>query len=250
MNTVDIDKFRFLTKSDITAILSSEQSFETWCKVLVELERLNLPGATGGVVRGEIRALFYLLQALNARDVLEIGFRSGHSTVGLALSLSYISKTSSCSLTSIDITDWNDEIIFENKFRHKFTPAKAVAQAGCSKIVQFVIGDSTKTLPRLLRYFDLVFIDGSHKVDIVFQDIINSSALLNYGGMIVLHDYYPDLKPLWSCRSKITAGPFKAVRKIRQKEPRIDAISLNDLPWVNWEPSHKTTLAVLTRLPI
>lgn len=39
--------------------------------------------------------------------------------------------------------------------------------------------------------FDLIFIDGDHKCDQVYKDVVNSLKFLNEGGCIVMHDCIP-----------------------------------------------------------
>jgi len=46
--------------------------------------------------------------------------------------------------------------------------------------------------------FDFIFLDGDHAARTVYQEVPAALRLLNSGGVILLHDYFPNLRPLWS----------------------------------------------------
>ena len=165
-----------LSRKDIDLFLKPETGFEIWCKVLIELERVNLRGMRGCVVRGELKAMCYLIQAIKAESVLEIGSRSGHSTLGLALSLRFFTGINR-RMVSVDIADWNNKQNFRRKFKHDCTPICALKKAKCDSFVTFVVEDSATALPKFDEKFDFIFIDGSHKRKAVYLDIINSIIL-------------------------------------------------------------------------
>jgi len=243
----EIGNLRALSRKDIDALLKPESSFDGWVRVMIELERLNLPGMQGYITRGANRVFCYLIHGLKLSSVLEIGNRSGHSTVGLALALKHRTGADR-RMVSIDKTDWNDIKNYRRKFGLDCMPQRSLNKVDCASFVEFIVGSSTKVLPKLKQRFDFVFIDGSHRTEIVLADVLNSFRLLNPGGIIVLHDYYPHLKPLWPHRPKISKGPYLAMVEVMKRHPEVHVMSLNDLPWINcWEPSHKTVLAVVAR---
>jgi hypothetical protein len=48
---------------------------------------------------------------------------------------------------------------------------------------------------RILKKYDMIFIDGLHHCDQVAQDVYNACQHLNPGGFIVLHDCIPEKEP-------------------------------------------------------
>lgn len=67
-----------------------------------------------------------------------------------------------------------------------------LADAGLAALIEHHTIRSEFALPRLLeagRTFDLAFIDGNHRFDGVFLDLIYLGRLVRAGGVIVLDDY-------------------------------------------------------------
>lgn len=65
-------------------------------------------------------------------------------------------------------------------------------EAGLSEMVQYHAADSQIVLPRLLsegRSFDLAFLDGNHRFDSVFLDLIYLGRLIRAGGILFIDDY-------------------------------------------------------------
>ena len=63
--------------------------------------------------------------------------------------------------------------------------------AGVRDLVEFYAEESQIVLPRLLaegRRFDLVFLDGNHRFEGVFLDLIYSGRLLKEGGIVFVDD--------------------------------------------------------------
>jgi predicted O-methyltransferase YrrM len=68
-----------------------------------------------------------------------------------------------------------------------------VRRAGLSPIVEFQELDSKVALPRLMaaeRQFDFGFIDGDHKFESVFADMLYMTRLVRPGGVIVIDDVW------------------------------------------------------------
>jgi methyltransferase family protein len=66
-----------------------------------------------------------------------------------------------------------------------------LADAGIRDLVEFYEEDSQIVLPRLLaegRRFDLAFIDGDHRFDAVFLDLIYAGRLVKARGIVFVDD--------------------------------------------------------------
>jgi predicted O-methyltransferase YrrM len=64
-------------------------------------------------------------------------------------------------------------------------------EAGVRDRVEFYAEESQMVLPRLLaegRRFDLAFLDGNHRFEGVFLDLIYSGRLLKEGGIVFVDD--------------------------------------------------------------
>jgi predicted O-methyltransferase YrrM len=69
---------------------------------------------------------------------------------------------------------------------------RILAQAGVTDMVEHHPEESQTALPRFLlegRRFDLAFVDGNHRFDGVFLDLVYLGRLVRGGGVIVLDDY-------------------------------------------------------------
>jgi predicted O-methyltransferase YrrM len=65
-------------------------------------------------------------------------------------------------------------------------------EAGVSGLVEYHAEESQLALPRLLgeaRIFDLAFVDGNHRFDGVFVDLVYLGRLVRAGGIVFLDDY-------------------------------------------------------------
>lgn len=72
---------------------------------------------------------------------------------------------------------------------------RSVREAGAGEMVEFYEEPSEILLPRLAverRVFDFAFIDGNHRFDAVFVDLVFVSRLLKPGGLMVLDDAWFD----------------------------------------------------------
>jgi predicted O-methyltransferase YrrM len=68
---------------------------------------------------------------------------------------------------------------------------RALEDAGVRHVVEFHAEESQIVLPRLLaegRSFDLAFLDGNHRFEGVFLDLVYAGRLLNPGGIVFVDD--------------------------------------------------------------
>jgi predicted O-methyltransferase YrrM len=69
---------------------------------------------------------------------------------------------------------------------------QALEDAGVAALVEFHAEESQIALPRFLsqgRRFDLAFVDGNHRFDGVFLDLVHLGRLLRRGGIVFVDDY-------------------------------------------------------------
>ena len=91
--------------------------------------------------------------------------------------------------------------------------------------VTFVMDNSRHFFAENKETFDFIFIDGDHTAKTVYEDIVSSLDVINEHGLIVLHDYFPDGRPLWSDGSVIS-GPFTAIEELRATGVAFEVIPL------------------------
>jgi predicted O-methyltransferase YrrM len=69
---------------------------------------------------------------------------------------------------------------------------QVLAEAGVAEMVEVMPLESQIALPRLLcegRTFDLAFVDGNHRFDGVFLDLVYLGRLVRRGGIVFVDDY-------------------------------------------------------------
>jgi predicted O-methyltransferase YrrM len=117
----------------------------------------------------------------NIKNVMEIGFGSGFSTLLMLLSNDNIN------ITCLDLGE------------HKYTiPCYEKMKETFGERINIIIGDSTKTLKNITNTYDLIHIDGGHQIETSESDIINSYRLSKKGTIIIMDDYdFTTLHKLW-----------------------------------------------------
>jgi predicted O-methyltransferase YrrM len=184
---------------------------------------------------------------LKPASILEIGTHIGSSTIALALSaLKNRTEGVNTKIISTDIIDVNDQV---NKpwevFGAPVSPADLLNQIGCEDIVSFEIGNSIDKMS-LPRKFDIIFLDGDHRASTVYKEIPVALNCLENDSIIILHDYFPNLDPLWENQMPI-AGPFLAIQRFIEEGSKLNILPFGALPWPTKLGSHVTSLAMLTQ---
>lgn len=239
-----------LSPDDLGRFMMDQHITRAWESDRPILEELELPEMTGGVNTGDQRALYHLVSALKPVSVLEIGTHIGCSTVHIALALAsaHTGAGATPKLTTVDIRNVNDELTKPwEDFDSKASPASLVKAVGCESMVQFATADSLGFLAEGTEMFDLIFLDGLHTAARVYQEALLAFRRLTPGGSIVLHDFYPDGRALWS-DGEVIPGPYLAMRRLLRQTPGAQVLPLGDLPWPTKLNSNTTSLAVLTRI--
>jgi hypothetical protein len=116
----------------------------------------------------------------------------------------------------------------------------------CEDVVTFVTENSLTFFDRCEDKFDFVFLDGDHSAATVYQELPRALKILNQNGVILLHDYFPNNRPLWNNGSLI-AGPYLGTRRLQNEGLPIKIVPLGALPWPTKLGSRVTSLAIVTR---
>jgi predicted O-methyltransferase YrrM len=220
-------------------IFHSPDLSREWTDTAERIEPLQITDTAGGVNLGDRRALWYLIRYFRPQGVLEIGTHIGASTVHLAAALPNGGR-----IVTVDIDDVNNETA-KPWMRYGATASPAELADRLNLNVEFVTSDSLAYLSSCKpASFDFVFLDCDHAAATVYQEIPAACRVLRRRGMIVLHDFFPELMPLWSNRVVID-GPWRAVERLRSEGARLKAFPLGELPWATKLGSHVTSLAIL-----
>ncbi len=212
-------------------------------------ERIAALGITpeAGMNPGDRRALYHLVRHLRPERVLEIGTQAGASTVHLAAGLAAVHGAGERRLVTVDINDVNGA---ENAAWRAFglpqSPADAMRRLGYDRLVQFRVGRSLEILRERGEAYDLVFLDGDHRLPTVAAEIPLALGRLRPGGLVLLHDFFPELRPLWP-DGKVIEGPWLAVRRLQRAGWPLEVVPLGDLPWPTKLGTSRTSLALLGR---
>ncbi|RYE52594.1 MAG: class I SAM-dependent methyltransferase [Sphingobacteriales bacterium] len=227
-------------------IFNSDEIEGLWKKSQKELDVLNIPDDTdGGVNAGDRRALYYLISKFKPGSVLEIGTHIGASTIHIAAALK--ANNIKASFTTLDIRDVNSTSLKPwTKYGTKYSPAQMIEELKYETFVDFVTDASINYFENCQTRFDFIFLDGDHSALAVYQEIPLALRLLNTNGVILLHDYFPGGKPLWSNNSVIS-GPYLATERLIQECGDLTVLPLGALPWTTKLNSNKTSLALLMK---
>ncbi|MCP5143696.1 MAG: class I SAM-dependent methyltransferase [Gammaproteobacteria bacterium] len=243
---VDSRHLRAQSSLDINRLMRDSTTDAAWNDVVGTLNELLPDDVYGGVNIGDRRALYYLVLGLNVRNLLEVGTHIGASAIHLASALRD-SGQANVHLTTVDIRDVNASV--GSPWREQgldAPPSVMVERLGCAGLVTFYVATASSFLATTEQHFDFIFLDGSHAAADVYREIPLALQRLAPGGVIVLHDFFPGLAPLWT-GGELIAGPWLAVERLRQEGARITALPLGALPWPTKLGSTVTSLAVLLR---
>jgi predicted O-methyltransferase YrrM len=224
---------------DVQAILDSTGR-DLWLSVAQRIERAGLGHNCGGVNPGDRRAIAVLVTHLRPRKVLEIGTHIGSSTLTFAAALA----TTNARITTVDIADVNDPVTRRwEKYGAPRSPAEIVS--GLAPVT-FVVDDSLSYLARTEEQYDFIFLDGSHLAATVYRELPLALQRLAPGGVLLLHDYFPEGRPLWE-NGEVIVGPYLAIRRLLKEGWPIKLVPLGRLPWSTKLGSNTTSLALVLR---
>lgn len=117
----------------------------------------------------------------NIKNVMEIGFNSGFSTL-----LMLLTNPNMC-ISCFDLGE------------HTYTrPCYEKLKETFKDRINITFGDSTETLENVNDKYDLIHIDGGHSTEVANSDIINSYRLSKQRTILIMDDYdFPNLHDLW-----------------------------------------------------
>lgn len=245
----DVSRLRSLHDVDLRSLFANAELAARWQAQLGRIERLGLPSTAGGVNPGDRRAVSYLIGGLRPASVLEVGTHIGASTVHIAAAMQSNPSPSNMpvQLITVDIADVNDPATKPwLQFGSRQSPREMIAELGAQDMVEFIAQPSVDYLTNCGRKFDFIFLDGSHAAEVVYQEVPLALQALNENGIILLHDYYPQLRPLWS-NGKVIGGPYLATERFKNEGANLTVLPLGNLPWPTKLGSHTTSLALLLR---
>jgi predicted O-methyltransferase YrrM len=244
----DCGQLARLTSASITKAFLSPEVDEEWHAVERKVAGFGITEQAGGVNPGDRRAIYYLVRYFRPRTVLEIGTHIGASTVHIAAALQRAQEDDPGSrylMTTVDITNVNDRIRTPwLRFGSTHSPAEMVERLGFRGGVSFVTARSLDYFASCNDRYDFIFLDGDHAPATVYREVPAALRVLRSGGVVLLHDYFPDLQPLWS-NGAVLGGPWLATERLRAEGARLEVAPLGELPWPTKLGSRVTSLALL-----
>ncbi len=242
---IDAHNVRAISRLDVMALLSDPSAIEAYETAAVRFATLGLDRIKDAANSGDLRALFQLTHALRPRSVLEIGTCNGASTAFVAMAMQEIGADGQC-VTTVDVVDVNDpEKGIWQRSGMPYPPSELLERLGVAELVRMESGGSENFFRTNTERFDFIFIDGSHRASDVYADVAGALACLNANGAILLHDFYPDARPLWP-GEHVIPGPYLGVLRAIEECPDLGVVPLRQLPWPTKLGSSTTSLAMLT----
>jgi predicted O-methyltransferase YrrM len=221
-----------------------------WAQMQKTLDPIRFGTRSGAVNPGDQRALYSIVRALRPRSVLEVGTHVAASTGIMALALRQngpLPTGAAARLVTVDLLDVNDpQVGAWKRIGCDLSPTQFMRSIKVEDLVTFVTSPATDYLRAGKEKFDLIFLDGDHSASGVYQEIPAACALLNPNGLIVLHDYFPGLQPLWS-DGAVVPGVQLAVERLQAENYPVVVEPLGALPWPTKQGSNVSSLAVLCR---
>jgi len=245
-NICNTEKLREVDNNFCEEIFNSSKINNDWeNKMRINLSFLNLPDDNQGINKGDQKAIYYLIKGLKINSVLEIGTHIGVSTYYFANALKDVDND--YNIVTVDIIDVNDINIkhWEN-FGATSSPLSLLEIGGLSDNVDFIKSNSVDYMKSCTQNFDLIFLDGSHEAEVVYNEIPLALSLLNPNGIILLHDYYPNNKPIWN-NNIILPGPYLATDRYNNEGVDFKTIPFGDLPWQTKNNSNSSSLAIISK---
>ncbi|KWV59456.1 hypothetical protein AS156_30945 [Bradyrhizobium macuxiense] len=235
-----------ISRSEIDAAFHDQAITEAWRRDLAQISSvMPYEDIYGGVCPGERRAIYHLIAFFKPHRLLEIGTHIGASTLMIAQSLASHCAPNSQLITG-DILDVNDPQ--QGAFNTLGTPAPVdgLRRLGLQDRVRFEVKPALQLMAGLNQKMDLIFLDGDHSAKAVYEELSAALDLLAPNGVILLHDFYPDGKPIYP-KGMIVPGPFLAAKRVQSEAPNLNVMPLGALPWETKQGVQRTSLALVAK---
>ena len=235
-------------KIKLKEIFNNKKILKLWNNWQVKLKSFNISDVRAGVNSGDQKAIFFLINHLEPRSVLEIGTHVGASTINIASAINNYQKKKNLRtiFKTVDIKNVNSPIKKPwLEYGMSRSPYEMIQELKGTLSVDFVTKNSIDYLEKTQDTYDFIFLDGGHLPENVYQEIPKALKKLNKNGVILLHDYFPNGKPLWP-NNYVIQGPYLATERLI-KETNIKILPLGSLPWKTKLGSNKTSLALCLR---
>jgi predicted O-methyltransferase YrrM len=198
----------------------------------------------GGVNPGDRRALYHLIGHFKPRRILEVGTHVGASTIHIANALRRFVDQGA--LWTVDIVDVNGPEGAWRSLGMRQPPVGIMSDLGLAPITTFITAPAATVLELPDQRFDMIFLDGDHSRFAVYREISAALRLLNPNGLILLHDFYPDGKPLVP-DGNVEFGPAAAATRIASETNALVFLPLGKLPWPTKNGGNATSLALVSK---
>jgi predicted O-methyltransferase YrrM len=184
--------------------------------------------------------------AMKPRSVLEMGTHIGASTLHIARALLRVNQNGK--LTSVDMADVNHpEHGPWRQLGLAKSPREFARELGCIERMEFLTESAIDLMRTTKCRFDFIFLDGDHSARSVYQEVAAALSILDEGGIVLLHDYYPGARGLYP-EGALILGPFYALDRIQKENPMIGVLPPGALPWLTTQGKRNTTLALVVSL--
>ncbi len=234
---------RSMSDADLSRIWRRDDIAESWAEDNAGLAQVfGGEHIFAGANPGDRRAIYYLVLALRPASVLEVGTFVGASLIHIVSAL----KRTGGHVDAVDIADVNDKEGPWSGAGLAGPPGYLISALGGSEQAKFHVSPSVEFMRSTERTYDFIFLDGDYSAQAQYREINAALSILNEGGIILLHNYYPNSSPLFP-DGIVIKGPFDAMRRIQREEPNIRAHPIGTLPWPTKQGTNKTTLALLLR---
>jgi predicted O-methyltransferase YrrM len=235
----NVDHFK-----NFKTFLNANDFLQDWNTTLERISKLvGNDNVGGGVNPGDRRALHTIIRTIKPANILEIGTHIGMSTYFLAEAAAI---NGNGKVTTVDILDVNNSTASWKRHGLKAPPSEIIAELGHAERTEFVIQPAQDYLSSNKNKFDLIFLDGDHTAQGVYQELVLALPALSQNGIIVMHDIYPNARPLFP-NGDVLSGPIRGLERLIQESPELTYQSLSPLPWPTKEGTNITSLAVLLR---
>ncbi len=248
LEQIDCDLKNLCTASDIdlNTFFADSSISKKWDSDHAKIKTLyGEEDIMGGVNPGDRKALYYLIMGLKPQNILEVGTHIGASTLHIARALKQLGNDGV--VTSVDIMDVNHPKTGAWKqIGISASPKDFASQLKCLDRVVFHTGPCLELMQTTNKRFDLIFLDGDHTAQAVYKEVHAALSILNSGGVILLHDYYPKGRPLFP-DGNIISGPYTALERIKKEAPLINVLPLENLSWTTKQGTNATSLALVVK---